>query len=87
MSTDDLEAYTLKRVREVVGPDMLITASLDLHGNISPEMVEQAERPDQHASPAGDAVDESVGLGRRGGIHARVVTATPGPAKSDRRKP
>jgi microcystin degradation protein MlrC len=39
-NTDDLEVYTLKKVREVVGPDMLISVSLDLHGNISPEMVE-----------------------------------------------
>ncbi|WP_192249291.1 M81 family metallopeptidase [Mesorhizobium caraganae] len=38
--TDDLEAYTLEKVREVVGPDMPITVSLDLHGNITPEMVE-----------------------------------------------
>ncbi|TIU01261.1 MAG: M81 family metallopeptidase [Mesorhizobium sp.] len=39
-NTDDLEAYTLERLREVVGPDMPITAALDLHGNITPEMVE-----------------------------------------------
>jgi len=37
--TDDLEAYTLRKVREVVGEDMLITVSLDLHGNISHDMV------------------------------------------------
>ena len=35
----DMEAYTLTRVREVVGPDMPIMSSLDLHGNISEEMV------------------------------------------------
>ncbi|WP_081709542.1 M81 family metallopeptidase [Mesorhizobium erdmanii] len=39
-NTDDLEAYTLERLREVVGPDMPITAALDLHGNITPQMVE-----------------------------------------------
>jgi hypothetical protein len=43
--------------------------------------------PSEHAPPAGDAVDESVGLGRRGRIHARVVAATSRSAKSDRRKP
>lgn len=37
--TDDLEAYTLQKVREIVGSDMLITVSLDLHGNISEDMV------------------------------------------------
>ncbi len=36
---DDLEAYTLQKVREVVGNDMPITVSLDLHGNISEDMV------------------------------------------------
>ncbi|MER8849635.1 M81 family metallopeptidase [Mesorhizobium australicum] len=37
-NADDLEAYILEKVREVVGPDMPITVSLDLHGNISPEL-------------------------------------------------
>ena len=36
---DDLEAYTLQKVREVVGDEMPITVSLDLHGNISEDMV------------------------------------------------
>jgi microcystin degradation protein MlrC len=35
---DDIESYTLRAVREVIGPDMPITVSLDLHGNITPEM-------------------------------------------------
>ncbi len=37
--TDDLEAYILQKIREIVGNDMLITVSLDLHGNISEDMV------------------------------------------------
>jgi len=39
-TTDDLEGYTLEKVREVVGPDMPVTVALDLHGNITPQMVE-----------------------------------------------
>ncbi|MCO5965415.1 M81 family metallopeptidase [Sinorhizobium meliloti] len=39
-NTDDLEAYTLEKLREVVGPNMPITVSLDLHGNITEAMVE-----------------------------------------------
>ena len=35
---DDLESYTLTRVREAV-PNVLIMSPLDLHGNITPEMV------------------------------------------------
>ncbi|MBQ4649271.1 MAG: M81 family metallopeptidase [Firmicutes bacterium] len=37
--TDDLETYTLQKVREIVGSDMPITVSLDLHGNISDDMI------------------------------------------------
>jgi microcystin degradation protein MlrC len=37
---DDIECYTLRHVREIVGMDMPITISLDLHGNISKEMVQ-----------------------------------------------
>ena len=39
---DDLEAFTLKAVRDVVGPDMPIAVCLDLHGNISREMIEMS---------------------------------------------
>ena len=37
---DDGEAYILRAVREVIGPDMPLIVELDLHGNISPEMVD-----------------------------------------------
>jgi microcystin degradation protein MlrC len=36
---DDGESYILRAVREVVGPDLPIIVELDLHGNISQEMV------------------------------------------------
>jgi microcystin degradation protein MlrC len=39
---DDGEAYILRAVREVVGPDMPVIVELDLHGNISQEMVDLA---------------------------------------------
>lgn len=35
---EDLELDLLRRIRAIVGPDMPITASFDLHGNISREM-------------------------------------------------
>lgn len=37
--TDDPEGDLLARVREVVGPDVPVGAILDLHGNVSPQMV------------------------------------------------
>lgn len=36
---EDLEGYTLRRVREVVGPDMPIMSSMDLHANMTDTMV------------------------------------------------
>ncbi len=42
-SLADGEGAILARVREVVGPDTPIAASLDLHANVSAAMVEQAD--------------------------------------------
>ena len=40
---DDGEGELLARVREVIGPDMPLVVSLDLHANITPAMVEHAD--------------------------------------------
>ncbi len=40
---DDIEAYTLRRIRALVGRDMPITASLDLHTNLSSDMIALAD--------------------------------------------
>src|SRR5918994_2545209 len=40
---DDGDAYVLQTVREVVGADVPVVATLDLHANISPRMVELAD--------------------------------------------
>lgn len=40
---DDGEGELLKRLRDAVGPDIPIAVSLDLHGNITPQMVENAD--------------------------------------------
>jgi microcystin degradation protein MlrC len=42
-SHDDGEAELLRRVRNAVGPGVPILASLDLHANVSPEMVALAD--------------------------------------------
>jgi len=36
---DDAEAALLARIRETVGPDVLVSTSMDLHGNVSRELV------------------------------------------------
>ena len=35
---DDAEALLLGRIREVVGPDVIVSTSMDLHGNVSREL-------------------------------------------------
>jgi microcystin degradation protein MlrC len=40
---DDGDAYVLQTVRDVVGPDVPVVATLDLHANISARMVELAD--------------------------------------------
>lgn len=36
---DDAETVLLRRVREVIGPNVLVSSSMDLHGNVSAEFV------------------------------------------------
>ena len=40
---DDGDGYVLQTVREIVGPDVPVVATLDLHANISARMVELAD--------------------------------------------
>src|SRR6195256_6438433 len=40
---DDGEGEILARVRKVIGKDLLLVVSLDLHANVTPEMVEHAD--------------------------------------------
>ncbi|KAI0815487.1 MlrC domain-containing protein [Xylaria sp. FL0064] len=40
---DDVEYELLRRCREIIGPDVLVSASMDLHGNVSPELAHQTD--------------------------------------------
>lgn len=40
---EDLESYVLRKFREIVGNDMPIMSPLDLHANVSQEMVELSD--------------------------------------------
>jgi microcystin degradation protein MlrC len=40
---DDADGEILARVRSMIGPDVLLVASLDFHANVSARMVEQAD--------------------------------------------
>ena len=43
MGTDDCEGDFLTIVRDIVGPDVPVGFSFDLHGNVSKAMVEKAD--------------------------------------------
>jgi microcystin degradation protein MlrC len=40
---EDVEAELLRRIRKVIGPNVLVSASMDLHGNVSRELVHQTD--------------------------------------------
>jgi microcystin degradation protein MlrC len=40
---DDVEAELLRRTRGVIGPDTIVSASMDLHGNVSRELAHQTD--------------------------------------------
>ncbi|KAJ5270778.1 MAG: M81 family metallopeptidase [Kocuria palustris] len=40
---EDVEAELLRRIRSVIGPDVLVSASMDLHGNVSRELAHQTD--------------------------------------------
>ena len=40
---DDPEADLLSRVREVIGPDVLVSTSMDLHGNVSERLARETD--------------------------------------------
>lgn len=58
----DVEGLVLQRAREIVGPDVIIGASMDLHANITQRKVENADLiRGQHTHPHVDGYD----VGRR----------------------
>lgn len=40
---DDIEAELLRRVRAVIGPNVIVSASMDLHGNVSRELAHMCD--------------------------------------------
>ena len=40
---DDAEALLLARIREVVGPEVIVSTSMDLHGNVSRELAHMSD--------------------------------------------
>ncbi|KAF7592260.1 hypothetical protein BBP40_000462 [Aspergillus hancockii] len=40
---DDVEFALLRRIRTMIGPDVIVSASMDLHGNVSRELAHQTD--------------------------------------------
>src|SRR5205085_5453530 len=96
---DDGEAATLRRVRDAIGPSVPIVAVLDLHANLSQEMVDLADvlllyntYPHVDMAERGaEAVDLAVGIAR-GQLRptsalAKLPMLPPGPRQFSRVEP
>ena len=63
---EDGEGELLRRIRALVGEDMLVLASLDLHANVTPEMVSLANGLDAYRTyPHIDMADTGARVARR----------------------
>src|SRR5450830_1164709 len=70
---DDGEGEILKRVRQVIGKDLPLVASLDLHANVTPEMVEHADALIAYRTyPHVDMAD----TGRAAATHLELILRT-----------
>ena len=82
---DDGEGELLRRVREIIGPGVPLIASLDLHANVTPLMVEQADRLVIFRTYP--HIDMSATGARAAGEMAQFLAGTAGRAKAFRQMP
>ncbi|MEU0068264.1 M81 family metallopeptidase [Streptomyces sp. NPDC006332] len=78
---DDAEAELLHRVREVVGPDVLVSTSMDLHGNVSRELVHRSDLITCYRmAPHEDAMETKERAARN--LVELLASGAPRPAKA-----
>ncbi|GAA4017693.1 M81 family metallopeptidase [Streptomyces sp. NBC_01352] len=78
---DDAEAQLLQRIREVVGPRVLVSTSMDLHGNVSRELVHQSDLITCYrTAPHEDAMDTKERAARN--LVDLLTSGAPRPAKA-----
>lgn len=82
---DDGEGETLRRVRELIGPDIPLVVSLDLHGNVTQQMVDNCDALIAYRTyPHIDMAE----TGRRSGVYLeRLLGTTKRDAKAFRQVP
>ncbi|MET3637925.1 M81 family metallopeptidase [Curtobacterium oceanosedimentum] len=56
---DDAETDLLHRIRAVVGPDVIVSASMDLHGNVTRELAHQLDLVTCYRTAPHEDVDET----------------------------
>ena len=82
---EDPEGELLARVRKVVGPDVPVVASLDLHSNTTPQMFAMSDAMVAYCTyPHIDMADTGVKAGR---LLAEILTRGRKPAKAYRQLP
>ncbi|MFF4752159.1 M81 family metallopeptidase [Streptomyces sp. NPDC002514] len=78
---DDAEAELLARVREVVGPDVLVSTSMDLHGNVSRDLVHRSDLITCYrTAPHEDAMETKERAARN--LVDLLVSGAPRPVKA-----
>ncbi|WP_327400513.1 M81 family metallopeptidase [Streptomyces sp. NBC_01288] len=79
--TDDAEAQLLARIRETVGPHTLVSTSMDLHGNVSRELVHQSDLITCYRmAPHEDAMDTKERAARN--LVTLLTSGAPRPVKA-----
>ncbi|MEU4484645.1 M81 family metallopeptidase [Streptomyces purpurascens] len=78
---DDAEAVLLARIREVTGPDVIVSASMDLHGNVSRDLVHRTDLITCYRmAPHEDAMETKERAARN--LVEHLVSGAPRPVKA-----
>ncbi|MGW1210039.1 M81 family metallopeptidase [Streptomyces sp. NPDC002499] len=78
---NDAEAELLARIREVIGPDVIVSTSMDLHGNVSRELVHRSDLITCYRmAPHEDAMDTKERAARN--LVDLLTSGAPRPAKA-----
>ncbi|MEU6147178.1 M81 family metallopeptidase [Streptomyces sp. NPDC047081] len=78
---DDAEAQLLARIREVIGPDPFVSTSMDLHGNVSRDLVHMSDLITCYRmAPHEDAMDTKERAARN--LVDLLATGGPCPVKA-----
>jgi len=78
---DDAEAVLLARIRETVGPDVLVSTSMDLHGNVSRELAHMSDLITCYRTAPHEDVTETKERAARNLVDL-LVSGAPRPVKA-----